>query len=164
LFVWGDEHVTFADYRPASELFWESALGWLADPGRVSIDDRTGSPVIRDVATRLGLPMGGYGADIVIVDPWRGVTGAQISTWLAEGRAVMVMAIGIGASECSYLTSVTSGLPLAYDCVAEPWGPVGTFTDHPIAMGLAVGDAPFVNGRAVVAEDPSLADAVAFVP
>jgi hypothetical protein len=48
--------------------------------------------------------------------------------------------------------------------VAEPWGPVGTFADHPIATGLAAADAPFVNGRAVVADEPATAGAVAFIP
>lgn len=165
LFLWGDEHVTFEEYRPSSERFWGSALTWLADSGRLSVEDLTGSSVVPDVAGRLGLAMGGPGAgDIVIVDLWRGTTGADISAWLAEGRAVMVMAIGFGASECTYLTAVTSGLPLQYDCAAEPWGPVGTFADHPIATGLAAADAPFVNGRAVVADEPATAGAVAFIP
>jgi hypothetical protein len=163
LFMWGDEHVTFEDYRPDSQRFWAGALAWLADSGRVSVDDRRGSAVVPAVAATLGLTMGGSEADIVIVDLWSGAGGADIAAWLGEGRAVMVMAIGFGTSECSYLSSVTAGLPLRFDCAAEPWGPVGAFAEHPITLGLSAADAPFVNGRAVVADDPSTAEAVAFV-
>ncbi len=164
LFVWGDEHATFEEYRPSSERFWEGALGWLSDGGRLTVQDVTGSAVIPDVASDLGLTTTSSGGDIVIVDLWRGVSGADIAAWLDDGKAVMVMAVGFGASECTYLSAVTAGLPLTYDCAAEPWGPVGAFTSHPIASGLASADAPFLNGRAVVADDPTAAEAVAFIP
>jgi hypothetical protein len=163
LFLWGDEHVRFEEYRPDSERFWAGALTWLADSGRVTVDDRTYSNVISATAADLVLPIS-RDADIVIVDLFSGATATDIAAWLAEGRAVMVMAIGFGSSECSMLAAVTTGLPLSFDCSAEPWGPVGAFTAHPIATGLASGDAPFVNGRMVVADDPSAAEAVAFIP
>lgn len=124
LFLWGDEHVTFEDYRPDSERFWAGALAWLADSGRVSVNDLTGSAVVPAVAATLGRTMAGGEADIVVVDLWRGAAGADIAAWLGEGRAVMVMAIG---------------------------------------LGLSAADAPFVNGRKVVADDPSTAGAVAFI-
>ena len=167
LFVWGDEHVTFDEYRPDADLFWTGALTWLADPsgaGRLTVDDRRGSAAVASAAAGLGLVVTGPGADIVLVDLFSGVTGAQIAGWLAAGKAVMVMAIGYGSSECSAMTAITAGLPLTYDCVAEPWGPVGSFTAHPIGAGLAAVNAPFVNGRAVVEVGGPAAEAVAFIP
>jgi hypothetical protein len=77
---------------------------------------------------------------------------------------VMVMAVGYGSSECDALTATTSGLPLRYDCAAEPWGPVAAFTDHPIGDGLAAENAPFVNGRAIIEAGGPAAEAVAFIP
>lgn len=163
LFVWGDEHVRFDDYRPASDRFWRSALTWLTNGERVTVQDRTGSTSVSVAIGDLGLVTGGNDADVVVVDLFGGATGADVATWLDEGRAVMVMAIGFGTEECSYLTTATAGLPLRFDCSAEPWGPVGAFTGHPIATGLSVSDAPFVNGRMVVADEPETAEAVAFV-
>ncbi len=149
--------------EPPADRFWRSALTWLTNGERVTVQDRTGSTSVSVAIGDLGLVTGGNDADVIIVDLFGGATGADVATWLDEGRAVMVMAIGFGAEECSYLATVTAGLPLRFDCGAEPWGPVGAFTGHTIATGLSVSDSPFVNGRMVFADEPESAEAVAFV-
>jgi hypothetical protein len=155
LFLWGDEHVLFSDYRPASDAFWASTLSYLADPDgaspRTTIDIDPGlsaySSVLTDAAAALGLTVV-PGGEILLrrASSYIDVVPADE---LAAGKAVMLLSVGYGASECAGLSDSTAGLPLTFRCPDEVWGPVGTLAAHPITDALGADAFPFVNGRYV---------------